>query len=260
MYRQPTFDDNVNVFTFGDDYINDDLPPYTPFNPKEYIGFESERSYQHFFNNKFKYNQRNKKMMHSVERFIEAFESKECNEVLSIKYCVIPSSSSYVIFTGCILETSHNNNTDCYIDIKKVPTVSAKKGFKCHYADFVKFLLWNLLKRPEKWFSLRLSGCEDAKLEASLYLHCFGHCNVKLNTQFRAYLIPDDHIYNYTKIIFMNRDASHWRLKRKKQEMIISFLMGNHKRLGQNSPIQLLCIDVIGIIICNVDALLQINE
>ena len=135
--------------------------------------------------------------------------------------------------------------------IVKFDFYGANHGFKCKINDFYRFLFWNILRSPHHWKAGILNyGYASQPLINIAKVICllsYWYPNIvkSKNQYIYNWYTGDTYVYGYSQ-------SDYEKIILKQNHQLIkqteAFLMGTHQRLGQNSPIQMLCFDIVEMI------------
>lgn len=128
------------------------------------------------------------------------------------------------------------------------PTLKREHGFVCSVHAFYRYLVWNMLSHADKIYSIEipyLTTCpQTTNLMNTVLYSVWGHSRVKLD--------PNMIIVRRISLVRQRENAMSQIQKMREQcvtslllKQFQSFLLHTHPRLGEKSPANVLCIDVL---------------
>jgi hypothetical protein len=233
--------------------------PNVDFTPRAFAGFKSEAEYKAFFEKSIKPYRNTQGTSYvdmsyenTLSRFLEVFgdvKHTTGGELMSIYYVITGvcegEEDSTVVFTGNTVNYGVENKSQIEIS---PPLGKITHGFKCKWLDFQRFLIWNILRDPEYWVVYSQYVIAENEFTKSIHtlmsVFVWGNPRVKINEMFEYH--PDFASGDIDTLMLMELRKEN--LRSQMERCMKSFLLGTHPRVGENSPIQTLCFDVIEMI------------
>jgi hypothetical protein len=261
-----------------DVYYADQVFVEYPFDPRDYTGLKSEQDYKKFTKTSIQLFMKCKTNLQKYPHLLQEAEAKQrrllqqlektedvkSNNIhITVHFSPCPNEPlQYVVFS---LSRQRITNVNSFLKLSvisfsdycikygiKQTFENIQVGFRCKATDFHKFLIWIIMRSAHLWQNIIFKNMDNSSLAISRQLtahlswYVFNHPCVKLHEDLK--ILRDFGSYNLplpeSREHSLKEDA-HKRLLLKKSQVMHAFLMGTHKRLGENSPVQTLCDDII---------------
>lgn len=224
-------------------------------NSKSPIGISDETEYKEFWtSNIIKRSHMNKECRIKTSKFINDLHSRFADPFytgthLFINYAHCNIDKEYIIFYGDIYHSITESSFNLLYDHSN--TIKSKWRFRCHKNDFIKFIVWHMRRDSMKWWEINtpdLISEDTSEIISEILLRTWADPKMKNHKP-----INDRRIIPCTKpslVIHVKKFASDVTCVKRKitEKQFLSFCMGKHKILGQDSPVKILCEDILFLI------------